>query len=178
MKKRNFPLAKVNNLMQSGPTVMISTAFKDKTNIMTLSWHTMIEFEPPLIGIILSDQSYSFELLKKSKQCVINIPTVDLMEKAVRCGSMSGRTRDKFKVLGLTPVPAEKVTAPLIAECYASLECQIADARWAKKYNMFVLEVVKAWKAPMKEAPQTIHHLGGGEFMVGGKTIKARSKKK
>lgn len=178
MKKRNFPLAKVNNLMQSGPTVMVSTAFKDKTNIMTMSWHMMMEFDPPLIGIILSDQSYSFELLKKSKQCVINIPTVDLMEKVVRCGKLSGRTRDKFTVLGLTPVPAEKVTAPLIAECYANLECKVVNARWASQYNLFVVEVVKAWRAPMKEAPKTIHHLGGGEFLVGGQTVNARAKKK
>jgi flavin reductase (DIM6/NTAB) family NADH-FMN oxidoreductase RutF len=178
MKKRSFPLAKVNSLMQSGPTIMVSTALKDKTNIMTMSWHMMMEFNPPLIGCILSEESFSFGLLKKSKQCVINIPTVELMEKAVRCGNMSGRTHDKFKVLGLTPVPAQEVKAPLIDECYANLECKVVDTRLMNKYNMFVLEVVKAWIAPSKDKPKTIHHLGSGEFLIGGKTKKARAKKK
>jgi flavin reductase (DIM6/NTAB) family NADH-FMN oxidoreductase RutF len=178
MKKRNFPLSKVFSLLQSGPTVMVSTALKDKTNIMTMSWHMMMEFEPPLVGCIISEQNFSFELLKKSKQCVINIPTVDLAEKAVRCGNMSGRTHDKFKTLGLTPVPASQVKAPLIEECYANLECKVVDTRMMNKYNMFVLEVVQAWAAPMKEPAKTIHHLGGGEFIVGGETIKMRSKKK
>jgi flavin reductase (DIM6/NTAB) family NADH-FMN oxidoreductase RutF len=178
MKKRKFPLSKVFSLMQSGPTVMVSTAHQDKANIMTMSWHMMMEFEPPLIGCIISEQNYSFELLKKSKQCVINIPTVDLAEKTVRCGNMSGRTQDKFKKLALTPSPASIVKAPLIAECYANLECKVVDTRMTNKYNMFVLEVVQAWVAPMKEKPQTIHHLGGGEFIVGGETIKMRSKMK
>lgn len=178
MKKKNFPLAGVHKLMQSGPTVMITTALKDKTNIMTLSWHMMMEFEPPLIGIILSEQNFSFELLKKSKECVVNIPTVELMEKAVRCGNMSGRTQDKFAVLGLTPLPAEIVSAPLIGECHANLECKVVDARMVKKYNLFVLEVVKAWIAPGKNPAKTIHHLGGGEFLVGGKNVKARSRMK
>ncbi|RJX31949.1 MAG: flavin reductase family protein [Oxalobacter sp.] len=178
MKKKNFPLAKVFSLMQSGPTVMVSTALKDKANIMTMSWHMMMEFEPPLIGIVLSEQNFSFELLKKSRQCVINIPTVELMEKVVRCGNLSGRNRDKFKALALTPLPAEKVSAPLIDECYANLECKVVDTRFVNKYNLFVVEVLKAWIAPLKEPAKTLHHLGGGEFLVGGKTVKARSKKK
>ncbi len=178
MKKRKFPLAKVYSLLQSGPTVMVSTARKDKANVMTMSWHMMMEFEPPLVGCIISEQNYSFELLKKSKECVINIPTVELAEKTVRCGNMSGRNQDKFQKLGLTPVPASIVNAPLVAECYANLECKVVDTRMMNKYNMFVLEVVQAWVAPTKEKPRTIHHLGGGEFLVGGMTVSHRSKMK
>ena len=178
MKKRNYPLSKVFSLLQSGPTLMVSTAHKGKTNLMTMSWHMMMEFEPPLVGCIISDQNLSFELLKKSKECVLNIPTVDLAEKTVRCGNMSGRTQDKFEKLGLTPTPASLVGAPMVAECYANLECKVIDTRMVNKYNMFVLEVVKAWVAPAKGKPQTIHHLGGGEFMVGGNTVKFRSRMK
>lgn len=135
-KKRAFPLSKVFSLLQSGPTVMVSTALKDQTNIMTMSWHMMMEFEPPLVGCIISEQNYSFELLKKSKECVLNIPTVELADKVVRCGNLSGRTHDKFKLLSLTPAPASIVKAPLIAECYANLECKLVDTRMANKYNM------------------------------------------
>lgn len=178
MKKRNFPLSKVFSLLQSGPTVMVSTALKEKTNIMTMSWHMMMEFEPPLIGCIISGKNFSFELLKKSEECVINIPTSDLAEKVVRCGNTSGRKIDKFKDLSLTPLAGSLVKAPLIAECYANLECRVVDTRMTNKYNMFVLEVVKAWKSPSKEPVKTIHHLVGGEFIVGGKTIKLRSRVK
>jgi flavin reductase (DIM6/NTAB) family NADH-FMN oxidoreductase RutF len=178
MKKRKFPLSKVFSLLQSGPTVMVSTTLKDKTNIMTMSWHMMMEFEPPLVGCIISEQNYSFELLKKSKECVINIPTVELADKTVRCGNMSGRNQDKFQKLALSSLAASMVKAPLIAECYANLECKVVDTRMTNKYNMFVLEVVQAWITPMKEKPRTIHHLGGGEFLVGGETVSYRSRMK
>jgi len=157
---------------------MLSTALKGKTNIMTMSWHMMMEFEPPLIGCLISGRNYSFELLQKSKECTINIPTVDMAKKVVRCGNTSGRKIDKFEDLSLTPIAGSLVNAPLIAECYANLECKVVDTRMTNKYNMFVLEVVKAWKTPSKEPAKTIHHLGSGEFLIGGKTIKLPSKKK
>ena len=74
-------------------------------------------------------------------------------------------------------MPASQVEAPLVAECYANLECKVVDARLVGKYNFFILEVVKAWIDPAKKRPRTIHHLGKGVFMVAGRTIKLPSKK-
>jgi len=138
---------------------------------MTMSWHTMMEFEPPLVGCVISNRNYSFESLKASKECVINILTVELAEKVVGCGNTSGRRVDKFKAFGLTPVVAACVKTPLIAECYASLECKVVDGKLAAKYNFFILEVVKAWIDPARKHPRTIHHQGEGVFMVAGRTI-------
>jgi len=76
------------------------------------------------------------------------------------------------------PAPAARVKAPLIDECYASLECKVVDAWMTVKYNLFILEVLKAWVDPSKKALRTIHHLGRGVFMVAGKKIKLRSKMK
>ena len=94
----------------------------------------------------------------------------------VGCGNTSGDTVDKFKAFGLTPLPASLVDAPLIAECYASLECRVVDTRLKNRYNFFVLEVLQAWVAPACKQPRTLHHRGQGSFMVAGETIKTRSK--
>jgi flavin reductase (DIM6/NTAB) family NADH-FMN oxidoreductase RutF len=109
---------------------------------------------------------------------VINIPTVELAKKVVGCGNTSGRAVDKFKKFRLTPVPAARVGAPLISECYACLECKVIDASLADKYNLFVLQVVKAWIDRSRKNPRTIHHRGRGVFMVAGRTIKLPSKMK
>ncbi len=178
MKKRSYPLAKVYGLLEPGPVTLVTTARAGRTNIMTMSWHTMMEFEPPLVGCVISNRNYSFSLLKATKECVINIPTVELAEKVVNLGNTSGRKIDKFETFGLTPAPASHVEAPLIAECYANLECRIVDSRLVSQYNFFILEVVKAWIDPARKNPQTIHHLGKGEFAVAGETIKLTSKMK
>ena len=145
---------------------------------MPMSWHTMMEFEPPLIGCIVSNRNFSFRILKTAKECVINIPTVELAGKIVGCGNISGREVDKFKTFSLTPVPASRVKAPLIGECYANLECRVVDMRMVAKYNLFILEVIKAWIDPSWKQPRTIHHKGKGIFMVAGKTIKLPSRMK
>jgi flavin reductase (DIM6/NTAB) family NADH-FMN oxidoreductase RutF len=178
MPRRSFPLSQVYRLLEPGPVVMVTTARKGQANIMTMSWHTMIDFEPPLVGCVISDRNHTFSILKATKECVINIPTVELAAKAVGCGNTSGRVVDKFKAFHLTPAAASRVKAPLIAECYANLECKVVDTRMAAKYSLFILEVVKAWIDPSKKHPRTIHHLGKGAFMVAGKTIQLPSKMK
>jgi flavin reductase (DIM6/NTAB) family NADH-FMN oxidoreductase RutF len=157
---------------------MVTTAREGKANIMTMSWHTMMEFEPPTIGCIVSNRNYTFRILKATGECVLNIPTRELAEKVVQCGNTSGRKIDKFRAFGLTPVPASRVAAPLIGECYANLECRVVDARMVAKYNFFILEVLKAWISPPRKVPRTIHHLGRGAFMVSGRTIRLPSRMK
>ena len=108
---------------------------------------------------------------------MINIPTVELAKIVVACGNTSGRLADKFKAFGLTPVPAASVRAPLLAECYASLECKIVDVKLVTKYNFFVLEVIQALIDPARKNSRTIHHQGEGEFMVAGRTLHLPSPK-
>ena len=178
MKKKSFPLSKVYRLLESGPVLMVTTAYKERTNIMTMSWHMMIDFEPPIIGCVISDRNYTFEILKATKECVLNIPTVELAEQVVKCGNTSGRKVDKFNAFALTPMAAACVKAPLIDECYLNIECKIIDTRMVNKYNLFILEGLKAWIDPLRKDPKTIHHLGKGVFIVAGETIKLPSKMK
>ncbi len=178
MTRRVLSLSKVYGLLEPGPVVLLTTAHKGKANIMTMSWHTMMEFEPPLVGCIVSGNNFSFDALQATRQCVINIPTAELAEKVVEVGNTSGRSVDKFNTIGLTPVPASLVTPPLIAECYANLECKVIDTQLVNRYNFFVLEVVKAWMDHSHQDPRTLHHRGNGVFMVAGESITLPSRMK
>lgn len=178
MAKRTLPLSQVYRLIEPGPVVMVTTARGGRANVMTMSWHMMIDFEPPILACVISNRDYTFEILKKTKECVINIPTVELAKQVVACGNTSGRNVDKFKKFGLTPSAAAYVRAPLIDECYANLECKVIDTKLVTQYNLFIVEVVKAWIDRSQKHPRTIHHQGSGTFVVDGETIKLPSRMK
>ncbi len=178
MTKRAYPLSRVYGLLEPGPVLLLTTAHKGKANVMTLSWHTMMEFEPPLVGCIVSNRDFSFAALKASRQCVLNIPTRELAAQVVGCGNTTGRTIDKFETFALTREPASLVAAPFIKECYAQLECRVVDTRALNRYGLFVLEVVKAWIDPAIKEPATLHHQGRGAFRVACETIRLPSKMK
>lgn len=170
--KEEFPLAQVYGLLEPGPVVLVTTARAGRMNVMPMSWHTMMEFDPPIIGCVISNRNHSFGTLKTTNECVINIPTAELARKVVACGNASGRSVNKFKAFGLTPVAGTIVKVPLIAECYASLECKVIDRKLVTQYNFFILKVVKAWIDPRrKQHPRTLHHHGEGVFTVPGRTI-------
>jgi len=178
MAKKTYPLSSVYRLLEPGPVVLLTTVHKGKANVMTMSWHAMMEFEPPLVGCVISGRNHSFNALRATKECVLNIPAANLVKQVVGIGNCSGREVDKFRKFKLTMLPASQVAAPLIAECYASLECRVVDTRLVNKYNFFVLEVVKAWIDPLRKNSRTLHHLGKGAFMVAGRRVKLPSKMK
>jgi flavin reductase (DIM6/NTAB) family NADH-FMN oxidoreductase RutF len=173
---KDLPLAKVCQLLEPGPVVLLTTTRKGRANVMAMSWHMMVEFEPPLIACIVSNADYSFAALKATKECVIALPALELASKVVGIGNCSGRDVDKFERFGLTPVPAERVAPPLVAECFANLECRVVDTHLVNKFNLFVLEVLKAWSGPAQKNPKTIHHRGYGSFAVDGELIKLKSR--
>lgn len=171
-----LPLSEVYALLEPGPVVLLTTARKNRPNVMTMSWHMMVEFEPPLVACICSETHYSFDALRTTGECVIAIPSRKLAATVVKIGNCSGRDTDKFNAFGLTPLPAAQVRAPLIKECFANLECKVVDRRMMNRYNMFVLEVVQAWRDPKQKNPKTIHHHGYGKFVVDGPAITLKSK--
>ncbi len=174
MKK--LALSRVYQLLEPGPVVLLVTAHKGRANVMAMSWHMMIEFEPPQVACVVSGNDYSFAALRATRECVIAIPARKLAATVVKVGNSSGRDIDKFAAFGLTKLTAARVGPPLIAECFANLECKVTDTSLVNKYNLFVLEVLKAWIDPAQQHPKTIHHRGYGRFVVDGPTITLKSR--
>ena len=172
---KNFPLSKAFQLIEPGPVVLVTTVYKNEANVMTMSWHMVVEFTP-LIGCVISPGDYSFSSLQKTKECVIAIPTVDIIEKVVDIGNCSGQDTDKFKAFKLTPRPAQKVKAPLIEECLANIECRVVDDSLVDKYCLFILEGIKAWVDSDRKERRTFHANGDGTFVVDGRILNLRKR--
>lgn len=178
MTKKSLALSKVYQLLEPGPVVMVTTSLKGTPNVMTMSWHMMVDFEPPIVGCVISNRNHTFTAITKTKECVLNIPTVELTKEVVGVGNTTGSKVNKFEKFHLLTEGAEYVQAPLLRGCYASLECRVIDTKMANKYNIFILEVLKAWIRPTKEKPRMIHHCGNGVFTVDGDVVKEPSGKK
>jgi flavin reductase (DIM6/NTAB) family NADH-FMN oxidoreductase RutF len=172
--KEAFPVSDVRSLLEPGPIVLVSSRWKGKSNIMTMGWYTVMEFTPSLIGCVIASTNHSHQMVLKSKECVLNIPTVAMAKKVAGIGTHSGAVMDKFETFKLTELPSQQVSAPGIKECYANLECKLVDARQVKKYDFFILEVVAAQKAHSPRWPETLHYRGHGLFMLPGGSMHMR----
>lgn len=170
-KKKDFPVSDIRRFLEPGPVVLVSSAWKGERNVMTMGWHMVMGFEPSLVGCYVWDANHSFEMIRRSRECVINLPTVDLAKTAVAVGNCSGRSVDKFEAFGLTASPAAEVGAPLVDECYANFECRLYDGSMARKHGLFVFKVVKAHARTSPKFPKTFHYRGGGLLMLSGPTV-------
>lgn len=149
--------------------MLVSSQWKGERTIMTMGWHAMLGYEA--VGCYIWDANFSHNLIKKSRQCCINLPEEHLLETAIEIGNTTGADIDKFEQFGLTPQPAKKIEAPLIKECYANFECEVIDTRLVNQFNFFVFQVVAAQAAVAPKYPKTFHYRGSGIFMVAGENI-------
>lgn len=168
---RQLKLGKAFTLMESGPVVLVTTHDGHKDNIMTISWTMVLDFTPAF-AITTGEWNYSFAALRRHRECVIAIPTVDLLDKVVGIGTCSGADTDKFAKFGLTPVRGKVVRAPLIKECLANLECKVVDI--VKKHNIVVLQAVAAYIDAARKERRMVHAVGDGTFIVDGRRIDRR----
>ena len=171
----DLPLGEVYRLIEPGPVVLLTTCRGTHANVMTLSWHMMVDFSPPLLACIVAG-ALSSRVLDETRECVIAIPPVSIAGAVVGIGNTSGQRIDKFADFGLTPARAAMVAAPLVAECFVNLECRVVDDTLAEKYGLRILEVVKAWRDPALRDAKTIHHHGYGDFVVDGRKLHLPSK--
>jgi flavin reductase (DIM6/NTAB) family NADH-FMN oxidoreductase RutF len=167
-RRQDFPVSQIRRYLECGPTVLIGSAHKGETDIMTQNWHTVMEFAPALVGCIIAPGAHSHGLIRKSRECTINLPEAHMAETVARIGNCHGGEIDKFAEFGLTAVAGDKVAAPMIAECYASFECRLADTSMIGRYAFFIFEVVKAHVAARPRYPKTMHYRGQGVFMLSG----------
>jgi flavin reductase (DIM6/NTAB) family NADH-FMN oxidoreductase RutF len=155
-------------LMESGPVVLVTTNDGKKNNVMTISWTMVVDFTP-VFAITTGPWNYSFAALRKTKECVISIPTVDMLDKIIEAGTCSGADSDKFEELGLTPMKGMQVKAPLIKECLANIECKVIDM--LNKHNIVVLKGVAAYFDGSRKEKRTVHAVGDGTFIVDGRKL-------
>jgi flavin reductase (DIM6/NTAB) family NADH-FMN oxidoreductase RutF len=168
---RQLKLSKAFTLMESGPVVLVTTHDGQKNNIMTISWTMVVDFTP-VFAITTGEWNHSFAALRKNRECVIAIPTVDMLNKVVGIGTCSGADTDKFAKFKLTSVQGKFVTSPLIKECLANMECKVIDI--VKKHNIVVLEAVAAYIDTARKEKRTVHAVGDGMFIVDGRKIDRR----
>ncbi|MFO1393630.1 MAG: flavin reductase family protein [Steroidobacteraceae bacterium] len=168
---QTLKLSRAFTLMESGPVVLVATSDGGKRNIMTISWTMVMDFAPR-IAITTGEWNYSFRALKKTRECVIAVPAVDLLDKVIGIGTCSGADTDKFARFKLTPVPAKKVKAPLIKECLANIECRVVEI--ISRHNIVVLDGLAAYVDSSRREKRTVHAVGDGTFIVDGRKLDRR----
>lgn len=164
-------IGKAFMLLEPGPVVLVTTNDGKKDNILTISWTMVVDFTP-VFAITTGEWNYSFRALRKIKECVIAVPTVDMLDKIVGIGTCSGADTDKFDKFKLTPVKGKIVKAPLIKECLANIECRVIDI--VKKHNTVVLEGIAAYLDTSRKEKRTVHAVGDGTFVVDGRKLDRR----
>ena len=182
--KREVPERFVHRLICSGPVVLVTSRYRDRTNVMAVGWVTPLSQWPPLVGIAVHPATLSHDLIKRSGQFALNIPGRPLAEAVVKVGTRSGyEVGDKFAWAGLTPAEPKQIEVPLIEECLAWLECGVIEAFELGDHTFFVGEVLSAeaeeeafdeiWLLPDEEV-KPLHHLGGSSFAVLGSRIEVK----
>lgn len=164
----SMPMSRAFTLIEPGPVVLVTTNNGTKDNVMTISWTMVLDFSAAF-AMTTGPWNYSFTALQEWKECVLAIPTVDLIDTVVGVGTCSGADTDKFTKFQLTRQPAKHVRAPMIKECLANIECKVVDI--VTPYSIVVLQGIAAYFDSARTEKRMLHAVGDGTFMVDGQTI-------
>lgn len=155
----------VLTLMERGPVVLVTTSDGKRDNVMTVSW-TMVTGYNGTMAMTTGAWNYSYEALVKTRECVIAVPAVELLDTVLAVGTCSGADIDKFATFNLTRREAKRVRAPLIQECLANIECQVTDV--IDRHNVVLLEAIAVHVVAGWETQALFHAVGDGTFIVDG----------
>lgn len=173
----------VFKLLNHGPTTIITSAHAGKRNIMAAAWVCALDFNPPKITVVIDSKTYTRELMEAEGTFAINLPCVKQIEMVKKVGSISGRDlagTDKFAEYGIETFAAQEISAPLVKDCVAWLECKIIpEPHNQNTYDLFIAEVIAAhadarvfsdgqWHFEGHDELRTIHHIAGGVFFATG----------
>lgn len=165
---QRLKLSRAFTLIEPGPVVLVTTHDGRKDNVMTITWTMVLGFSAEF-AITTGPWNHSFAALRDKRECVLAIPTVDLLDTAVGVGTCSGSDTDKFERFGLTAQKAKHVQAPLIKECVANIECRVVDI--VERHSIVVLEGLAAYYDKGRKEKRTIHAVGDGTFIVDGRRL-------
>ena len=168
---RELKLGRAFTMVEPGPVILVTTCDGMRQNIMTISWSMVLDFTP-VFAITTGDWNHSYAALRKHRECVIAVPTVDMLNQVVGIGTCSGADTDKFARFKLTPVAGKHVKAPLIKECLGNIECKVTDI--IGKHSIVVLEGLAAYIDPGRKERRTVHAVGDGTFVVDGRKLDRR----
>ena len=166
-----YPLNRVFTLIEPGPVLLVATADGRRKNVMTITWSAAMSFAPTF-GIVTGSWNHSFEVMMRTRQCVVAVPGVDLIDKVIGIGTCSGMDTDKFRKFELVSAKAKEVKAPLLADCLFNLECKVDD--YVDRHGIVILECVRAWKNPRRREKRTFHAIGDGTFVADGEKFDLR----
>jgi len=173
--KTQVNIASAYRLLHPMHIVLISCVGKaGKPNITTVAWAMPTSINPPLLAISLAPGRHSHTLIEESGEFIVNIPTMEILQAVYACGSLTGRSFDKFKKTSLTQMPAKKVKAPAIRECIAHLECEVDGQLTTGDHTIFVGKILEAYADTgiftesgydLKKA-RVLYHAGGNNFAL------------
>ena len=127
-EKVEVPLSSSYRLLHPRLVVLVSCVDKaGKANVITLAWSMPVSINPPIVVMSIAPKRHSHRLIEETKEFVINIPTMNIVQETLFCGRRSGRIHDKFRETRLTTLPAKMVKPPIIKECVAHLECRLEE---------------------------------------------------
>lgn len=171
--KKDVELWKARRLLNHSPLILVTTRAKGRDNVMTVAWSVPLSHGSPLIGVVISKDCFSHELISESRVFAINIPDRKLLEEVTLCGSVSGRDVDKFASFKLTRERSEKISAPLIKECFANIELKVVGSTDYGDHTLFAGEAVRcvAEEGTIDSTLdisrfRTVHHLGEDKFAL------------
>ncbi|MGQ9460147.1 MAG: flavin reductase family protein [Candidatus Bathyarchaeaceae archaeon] len=171
-RKVEVDLSSAYRLLHPRLVVLVSCVDEaGKANVITLAWSMPVSINPPIVAISIAPKRYSHQLIQKTGEFVVNIPTMNIVRETLFCGRRSGKTYDKFKETGLTPLPAKMVQPPIIKECVAHLECKLHQQITVGDHTLFIGRVLTAYaddgifddKFDLKKV-KPIYHMGGDDF--------------
>ncbi len=171
------PLKRATRLLNHGGLALVTARAQDRANVMPAAWVTPLSATPPLVGVAIAPERFTYHLVEQSGEFGLSIPGLDLARQVRRAGTLSGReVPDKFQAVGLLTEPARKIRAPLVQGCLAHLECRVIHRVPTGDHVFFVGQVLAAWADPRAfhdlwllppdPALRPLHHLGSDQFAV------------
>lgn len=166
-------------MINDGSVSLLSTRRDERTNVSTISWQMPLSQDPPMVGIAVTPSSTSHHYLRETGEFVLSIPDASLIAETHYCGTTRGEFTDKVRLMELRTLRARSVSPLLVTNCIGHLECVVHDFRPIGDRVFYTAEVITAlvemdyFEEGWNDNAQTLHHLGGEFYRVGGATLRA-----
>lgn len=150
--KREATLTNGINAFPGFPVVLVTT----RDNIITVALVQKFSYNPFMLGIGISHNRYSYQLIKEEREFVVNIPTSEHLEQVKLCGRLSGRSVDKFDATGFTKVAGRKMKSAMIEECPVSMECKVIQEMKLEERTWFIGDVLAVYAEDDYDVSQSL----------------------